>query len=436
VSRLLDAPLIAGVLPTTIEVAGALGAVYLIYLTFRRGRRWWTRAVPASAAAGVGTALLAELVVVVARPFPDSLPLRTLVWIAVGVMAIGLAAAALRPPWHRRVLAVLAVLLVVTTSTVKINALYGYRPTLAAAFGLPGGNEIGFASLAHTEPAVTAPPGRSLETAWRPPQDMPGSGRIAEVAIPGPASGFSARSAWLYLPPAYLSQERRAVLPVIVLIAGQPGGPQDWLLAGRLAEVVDRFAALHHGLAPVVVVPDATGSSYANPMCLDSRLGNTETYLAQDVPAWIAANLQVDTHDSAVGGFSFGGTCALQLAARRPEVFPNFVDISGQAEPTLGDHAQSVRAAFGGDEEAWRRSNPLDVLRERRFPGSNGFMVVGRDDPDYRPQAERVAGAALAAGMTVQLTELPGGHSWTTAADGLGRALSWFSGRTGLTDPP
>jgi S-formylglutathione hydrolase FrmB len=128
-------------------------------------------------------------------------------------------------------------------------------------------------------------------------------------------------------------------LPVLVLIAGQPGGPQDWVFAGRLAAVMDAFAAAHQGLAPVVVVPDVTGSALGNTLCLDSRLGAAETYLADDVPEWTASMLDVDTSRLAIGGFSFGGTCALQLSLRRPEVFHTFLDVSGQLAPTLGDLA-------------------------------------------------------------------------------------------------
>ena len=39
-------------------------------------------------------------------------------------------------------------------------------------------------------------------------------------------------------------------------------------------------------MAPVVVVPDATGSQFGDPLCVDSRRGNADTYLAKDVPAW------------------------------------------------------------------------------------------------------------------------------------------------------
>ena len=190
------------------------------------------------------------------------------------------------------------------------------------------------------------------------------------LTIDGTRSGFHARQAMVYLPPAYLGSVRPE-LPVLVMIPGQPGGPEDWFVAGKMASIMDGFAAAHAGVAPIVVVPDATGSTLANTLCLDSQLGNVETYLAEDVPAWLAQHLQVDPDRArwAIGGFSFGGTCALQLALRRPAVYPTFLDISGRPEPTLGDHASTVQAAFGGDEERFRAVNPLDILAAGQFPG-------------------------------------------------------------------
>jgi S-formylglutathione hydrolase FrmB len=431
VSTLLDAPLIAGPLPTAISAVGAVGAVYLLA---RRGVRWWTRAVPIALLVGVSIAGLAAVVVAVFRPFPDPLPVRMLLWIGVAAAGCSLACANMRAGRRRQVLAVLALLAVLATSGVKANAFYGYRPTLAAALGMSSANEIDLSSLPRTEQPLVAPTGIPTAATWHRPPDTPARGKIAKVEVPGRTSGFPARPAWIYLPPAYLSSSRPK-LPMLVLIPGQPGGPKDWLLAGRLAEVADRFAAAHDGLAPVVIVPDATGSAFGNPMCLDSRLGRTETYLGTDVPEWAAANLQVDPERRAIGGFSFGGTCALQLAVRRPDVYPTFLDIAGQAEPTLGDHAHTVQAAFGGDEDAFRRVNPLDELRGATFPRSAGVFAVGRDDPDFRPQAEEMARAARAAGMAVSLDELPGGHSWPMASEALGRALPWISGRTGILDP-
>lgn len=56
---------------------------------------------------------------------------------------------------------------------------------------------------------------------------MPATGEVSKVAIPGAVSGFAAREAEVYLPPAYLSTPR-ARLPVLVLLAGQPASPTDW----------------------------------------------------------------------------------------------------------------------------------------------------------------------------------------------------------------
>ena len=90
------------------------------------------------------------------------------------------------------------------------------------------------------------------------------------------------------------------------------------------------------------------------------------TYLSVDVPAWIRATLQVnpDTTTWAIGGLSNGGTCSLQMAVTAPDVYRTFVDLSGEAEPTLGDRAGTVAAAFGGDEAAFAAVNPLDVLAD------------------------------------------------------------------------
>lgn len=434
---MLDIPLIAGVLPTTVSILGAIGMVFLLA---RRDRWWWLRTVPIGLVAGAGVAVVAAVGVAVARPFPDPLPLRVLVWIGVAVLACVLAGVRLgrrRTPVLSGVAVVLAVVAVLATSTVKVNAFYGYRPTLASVLGIRSAEETAFEDLPRDSPLVAARAGVALESIWKPPFDMPLKGKVAEVEIPGKVSGFPARTGWVYLPPAYLGSTR-AELPVLVLIPGQPGGPQDWLLAGQLPIVLDRFAAAHAGLAPIVIVPDTTGSSFGNPMCIDSRLGNAETYLTVDLPAWEAEHLQARKDGRGIGGFSFGGTCSFQLAVRKPEIYSTFLDISGQAEPTLGDHGQTVQAAFGGDEEAFRSVNPLEVLKatgeegRHRYAGSAGLITVGREDTLYRSDAQRVLEGARSAGIPVRFAEVPGGHSWPMAIDALIAGLPWIAGRTGL----
>jgi S-formylglutathione hydrolase FrmB len=197
---------------------------------------------------------------------------------------------------------------------------------------------------------------------------------------------------------------------------------------------MDSFAAEHEGLAPVVVVADATGSQIANPLCVDSPMGNVATYLAKDVPAWVTSNLQVnrDPRAWAIGGLSYGGTCSLQMATNYPEVYPTFLDISGQEEPTLGDRQRTLDAAFGGSESAFEKVNPLDLMATKKYPDSAGVFVVGSDDADYRPGAQKVFQAAKDAGMDVQYLEVPGGHSFAVWSAGLEKETPWLAQRLGL----
>ncbi|MCW2618580.1 MAG: xynZ [Modestobacter sp.] len=406
-------------------------------LLLRRTRTWWTRSLPLSVLSTLGLLALGWLVLDVTKPWPDGVPGTVGAWIGVGLLALALLALGWRRQrWWVRASAVAAALFAVVGAAVGVDTVYGSFPTVGSVLQMPpygtvAADEVLRAPVERT----TAPvPGRPLSQAWQAPAQLRSAGAVIHVHIPATRSGFAARAAWVYVPPAYFAADR-PLLPVLMLIGGQPGGPRDWLDGGRLAQRMDAWANAHGGLAPVVVMPDALGSPIANPMCLDSALGRTDTYLAQDVPAWVVSSLQVDPDHShwAVGGFSFGGTCALQLAVAHPDLFPTFIDESGQQAPTLGDRSSTVAAAFSGNEAAYAAQDPLTELASRRRTGSAGYLVVGAQDPAYQLQARAVATATTAAGISVTLIELPGGHSWSVWGAGLDRAMPWLSTRMGLT---
>ena len=111
---------------------------------------------------------------------------------------------------------------------------------------------------------------------------MPAHGEVVTAEIPaGDQSGtrgFKPRDAVIYLPPAYLTEQRPA-LPVVVALTGQPGSPSDWYELGALKDTLDAYAEAHDGLAPVVVVADLLGSPYRNPLCSDTvRGGRVATF--------------------------------------------------------------------------------------------------------------------------------------------------------------
>jgi S-formylglutathione hydrolase FrmB len=169
-------------------------------------------------------------------------------------------------------------------------------------------------------------------------------------------------------------------------------------------------------------------------LCIDSRRGNADTYLSQDVPRWVKQHLTVDDDPAhwAVAGDSYGGTCALQLATNHPEVYRSFIEKSGSREPTLGNRARTVAEGFNGDQAAFARVNPMDLLQTHLFPGSGARFVVGPDDRDAQADARAVYSAARAAGMDIGYAEVPGSHDWRCFTAALTLELPWLGQRMGL----
>ncbi|MBD8042350.1 hypothetical protein H9638_00845 [Arthrobacter sp. Sa2BUA2] len=427
----MNIPLTAGAVPVVLLCLGVLSVAWLCW---GRGRNL-SRAIPlAAVSAAAFTLLLFVLAELVFHWWDASLPRHLYVYTFLAIFAEFLAVRRFltaRGPVGRT-LPVLAAFLVLLALFAGVNVAYGQYPTIASLFERPGTS----GALPTRAPSSPVPP-PAAEAAWQPPPDMPQTGSVFSATIPESGSGYPSNPALIYLPPAYLASPPAENLPVLVLLHGQPGSPSDWFTAGQLAQVMDGFAAAHSGLAPVVVVPDLSAAGAANwPLCLDSNAGRSATYLAVDLPAWVKANLAsglTDARQWAVAGYSYGGTCSLQLAVNFPEVYPTFLDIAGESEPTIpGGRSALVDTYFGGDAAAFTAQNALDKLPTRSFPDSAGIVVVGRDDSVYAPQGQQVYDAARAAGMDVQFQQLDGGHSWTVWKAGLANNLDWLAGRLGI----
>ena len=82
-----------------------------------------------------------------------------------------------------------------------------------------------------------------------------------------------------------------------------------------------------------------------------------------------------------------GGTCAVTLAVKYPELFSTFLDIDGDLFPNAGTREQSIARLFGGDEAAFD-SVRSDVEHPGHGPytGMSGwFSIVDSAPPVYRP---------------------------------------------------
>lgn len=455
-----DLGLLGGPLPIAISL---LGAAALIFLLARRSGRWWLFSAASAAAAFLLSLLACWAAIHVFYFWPEELPSRVVAVVALALWGLALGSAtalagvrrrgtrrmashkvaeASEAPWpapspspsrRRRLLAVASTFMVLLTAGTALNIMYGDSPTVGALLGQ------------HPEATVAPPPSQqhaglptfmatAVATRWQVPPGLPAKGSVLSVPIPGTVSGLQARNAVVYLPPAYAAAQR-PVLPVLVLVSGQPGSPESWLRSTDLIHQLDSFAAAHQGLAPLVVIPDPNGSDNANTMCMDSALGRADTYMAVDVPAWIKGNLDADSNPAhwAVGGFSYGGTCSLQLATRHRELFPTFMAISPEREPAVAvQRSVTVDRAFHGDTAAFDAQVPLTLLKEHRFPQSHGWFAAGAADATYSANVKILRAAADAAGMTTAGASFPGGHSWAVASEALPQGFRFVFPRLGL----
>jgi enterochelin esterase-like enzyme len=321
---------------------------------------------------------------------------------------------------------VIALVFAILAAFTVVNQNYDYYPTLARLLGKDAAN---FTNL----PAL-----RALRDETRRTGKLPTQGSTVSVTIPGTVSKFVTGPAFVYLPPIWFHNPEPQ-LPVIELIAGIPGEPSDWTRAGYADTTSTAFAAQHHGVTPILVIPDNNGNAQ-DTECSNSALGNAETYLVKDVPTFMQANFNaaIGKHSLAVAGLSDGGTCASMLALRNPQVFQTFADYSGYASPTYlnDDEQQTVTTLYGGSMANYDAHNPVSLLTGKRYPGLAGWFTAGQSDPQPLAAAMQLSKLAEQTGMQVCVTLPPGDHSFIFWAQAFKDSLPWMSWRLGLTPPP
>nr|WP_228495242.1 alpha/beta hydrolase-fold protein [Clavibacter sp. VKM Ac-2873] len=404
-----------------------------------RSPRWTVAHLAAGALVGsVLGLLLGWLVSDVLVSFGFGLSVPTRAWIAVGMAELGVAIVVIvlsrrsvtgvggraAPPRGLRILhqtlAVLLAPVALLSGAIGINSDVEEYPNIAAAFGLV---RVGPLDLADIPGPLSTPGSEAATSAGGAAgaggrEGQPLRGRSGTVSIPGTESGFSARDAIVYLPPAALVPDAPE-LPVVIAFAGEPGAPLDLIVSARLDRILDGYAEEHQGVAPIVVIPDQLGAHDANPMCVDSPIGNSASYLTQDVPAWIRSHLRVldDPTHWGVMGFSQGGTCAAQLGASRPDVFGGLLDIAGELGPYAGP--TTVDVAFAGDQAAYEAAFPQNILaRNAPYATMTALFCVGDQDQKFRPAAEALHAAAEAAGLDSRLHLVSGSaHDWRTVRE-------------------
>ena len=412
--------------------ADVVAVSLFIYLILRSTRRLLIRGIAIAMLGALVGLIVVWLVSDVWNVFGIALTAVVHVWVVLLFAGVFLAVFNLwASRWWRKTIAAVSIFSFLVAAAAGINIDFGAYRNLNDALGISPYSTLPAARLSSQAGTMDA----SLSKTWRARDHtgMPQQGMVGTVSIPGTRSHFAARKAVIYLPPAALVANP-PVLPLLILFTGQPGSPTEMFTSGQVPEMLDSYAAAHAGLAPIVVVPDQLGAPLKNPMCANSRLGKAATYLTVDVRGWILNHLHVATSGRywAVGGYSEGGTCSIQLGAGRPDLFGSTIDILGELVPTMG--ATTLSEAFGGSRSAYEAIKPLPLLaRHTPYADSVAIFGAGAKEKQYGAYARQMEAAAARSGMKTRLVVSPNsGHDWNTVRYVLTRALPEVCARLGL----
>ncbi|WP_353612564.1 alpha/beta hydrolase family protein [Mycobacterium sp. 1274756.6] len=225
---------------------------------------------------------------------------------------------------------------------------------------------------------------------------MAGAALTAGVLAVPPAAAFSPEG----LPVEYL-QVPSAAMGRDIKVEFQGGGPKAlYLLDGMRAQ--DDFngwdintAAFewYHDSGISVVMPVGGQSSFYSDWYQPAKgsAGTTtykwETFLTQELPAWLSTNKQVSPTGNAVVGLSMSGGSALTLAIWHPQQFVFAGSLSGFLNPSKGLWPTLIGFAMkdaGGynsvdmwgtaNDPAWRRNDP--TVNVNRLVANNTAVWV------------------------------------------------------------
>ncbi|MFC5180277.1 alpha/beta hydrolase [Actinomadura harenae] len=355
---------------------------------------------------------------------PQSMLVLLLLVVAVGGLAYVLARQG--PPLMLRIGAgVLAFALSSVFGMALVNRFYDYYQTWGDLVD----------DLAGHHPGVQALPpggGKNLKTGGVPAKD----GLLVTTTFAGSKSKIS-REGLVYLPPQYFqSQYASARFPVLELLHGSPGEPEDWQRGLHVTSTFTSMLNRHEAKPAILVMPNINGNAHGagGSQCLDRPKGDrNDTYLAEDVPADVEQSFRTDPPGArwGVAGFSEGGFCAANLALRHANVFGLAGVMSGYFQP-LPEHGADP---FDGDAHARLQNDPL--WRLTNWPAGTKlpafWLMAGQSDRGDVSDAKLFHSVLQSHGQDGPLVLIPHArHTYAAWNPAFPKFLTWATDRLGV----
>jgi len=266
------------------------------------------------------------------------------------------------------------------------------------------------------------------------------TGYLFETVVRGRLSRIS-RTVYIYLPPEYfLAKYSTYRFPVIEMLHGSPGNPEQWVNPMNILPTLDDMIAAGQADPAVLVMPDTDGGQQYSLQCLNALGVQDATFVAVDVPTFVAANYRVQPPGKAwgVAGLSEGGFCAANLGLQYPTQYGFAAILSGYFAPadnivpaSKGPGASAVyKPPFPGDP-ALRRKNTPDIYIGELPPGiliPQFFLAAGTQDARDVQAAESLRQQLQLYQANVPLVLVPNASHNATAWRGALRPMfSWMT---------
>lgn len=207
------------------------------------------------------------------------------------------------------------------------------------------------------------------------------------------------RPGFVYVPPGLNPTH---AYPVVYLLHGMPGDPDEYVNALALQAVADRLIAAGAVRPFIAVLPAAGPDVHYN----GEWAGAWEAYLVRDVVPWVDAHLPtVSSPDGrTIAGLSAGGYGAADIGLRAPRLFGRIESWSGYFRP-LRDGP--LRGASPGLLAA---NDPFALVRQEapllRAAGTRFFVGSGPTHSHWFKEQQTLDFAALLRRLHLPVTLL------------------------------
>lgn len=235
-------------------------------------------------------------------------------------------------------------------------------------------------------------------------------GRVVRVSVPAPSLGGQGRSALIYLPPGY-DAHKTWRYPVLYLLHGAPGSPEDWLVAGQVDRVEDELVAEKLMPATILVMPDGTGDTFADSEWINRPDGtsNVADFVSKDLVTYIDSHYRTisDRSGRILGGLSEGGFGAVNIGLKDSAEYSVILSMSGYYHPN------AAAGVYGHDQAGIDANDPFRfiptlAIQKPMFV----YMMRAASDTKFGPQADEMAHLLTAHDIPYKLDTFSGFHTW------------------------